>query len=78
MRIIYAGTPDFAVPALQHLIGSKHEVVAVVTKADRPSGRGRKITISPVKKLAVEHNIPIFQPEKLKKPPFTEELRPFN
>jgi methionyl-tRNA formyltransferase len=77
MRIIYAGTPNFAVPALQHLIDSKHEVVAVVTKADRPSGRGRKITISPVKKLAVEHNIPVLQPEKLKKPPFTEELRPF-
>ncbi|CAA6822639.1 MAG: Methionyl-tRNA formyltransferase (EC [uncultured Thiotrichaceae bacterium] len=66
LRIIYAGTPDFAVPALQALIDSKHQVVAVYTQPDRPAGRGRKVTFGPVKQLAVNAEIPVEQPESLK------------
>ncbi len=66
MKIIFAGTPDFAVPALQMLINSKNEVCAVYTQPDRPAGRGRKLTPSPIKNLALENNIPVFQPETLK------------
>lgn len=66
MRIIFAGTPDFAVPALQMLIDSDYEVCTVYTQPDRPSGRGRKLTASPVKALALSENIPVLQPETLK------------
>ncbi|MCF6203768.1 MAG: methionyl-tRNA formyltransferase [Methylococcaceae bacterium] len=66
MRIIFAGTPDFSVPALQMLIDSKHEVCAVYTQPDRPAGRGRKLTPSVVKTLALNAGIPVFQPETLK------------
>lgn len=64
-RIVYAGTPDFAVPALQALIdsaGESYEVVGVYTQPDRPAGRGRKLSVSPVKACAETHGIPIFQP----------------
>lgn len=71
LKVIYAGTPDFAVPALQALIDSEHDVIAVYTQPDRPAGRGRKLTPSPVKKIALEHNIPVFQPVNFK----TEECR---
>ncbi|MFC1867021.1 methionyl-tRNA formyltransferase [Thermodesulfobacteriota bacterium] len=64
-RIIFMGTPEFAIPALEGLIHNELDVVAVVTQPDRPKGRGRKLTASPVKKLAVEHNIAILQPEKV-------------
>ncbi|GAW87061.1 methionyl-tRNA formyltransferase [Bathymodiolus platifrons methanotrophic gill symbiont] len=66
MKIIFAGTPDFAVPALQMLLGSEHEVVAVYTQPDRPSGRGRKLQPGPVKQLALSADIPVFQPINLK------------
>ncbi|MFW2372406.1 MAG: methionyl-tRNA formyltransferase [Gammaproteobacteria bacterium] len=66
MKIIFAGTPDFSVPPLQALIDSEHEVVAVYTQPDRPAGRGRKLTSSPVKQLAQRHNIPVYQPHSLK------------
>jgi len=66
MRIIFAGTPEFAAETLQALITSEHEICAVYTQPDRPSGRGRKLTASPVKQLAVEHNIPVEQPENFK------------
>ena len=66
MKIIFAGTPDFAVPALQMLIDSEHKVCAVYTQPDRPAGRGRKLAPSPVKALALAANIPVFQPETLK------------
>ncbi len=66
LRIIYAGTPDFAVPALQALINSSHQIVAVYTQPDRPAGRGRKIHLGPIKRVAVEQNIPIEQPVSLK------------
>ena len=66
MRIIFAGTPDFAVPSLRMLLDSKHEVCAVYTQPDRPAGRGRKLQPSPVKELALSAGIPIFQPLSLK------------
>ncbi|MGB1580189.1 MAG: methionyl-tRNA formyltransferase [Nevskiales bacterium] len=66
MRIIFAGTPDFAVPCLQSLLHGPHEVIAVYSQPDRPAGRGRKLTASPVKQCALEHNIPVYQPIKLK------------
>ncbi len=66
MRIIFAGTPDFAVPALNMLIASGHEVCAVYTQPDRPAGRGRKLTPSPIKQLALQADIPVYQPQTLK------------
>ncbi len=66
MKIIFAGTPDFAVPALHMLIESEHEICAVYTQPDRPAGRGRKLTSGPVKTLALSADIPVFQPETLK------------
>ena len=66
LRIIYAGTPEFAVPALQALLVSQHEVVAVYTQPDRPAGRGRKLQFSPVKEVAVAANLPVEQPVNFK------------
>lgn len=66
IQIVYAGTPDFSVPALSALIQSDYEIVAVYTQPDRPAGRGREPRSSPVKLKAMEHNIPVFQPESLK------------
>jgi methionyl-tRNA formyltransferase len=66
MRIIFAGTPDFAVPALHKLIDSEHEICAVYTQPDRPAGRGRKLTPSPVKALALTAGLPVYQPENFK------------
>ena len=66
MRILFAGTPDFSVPSLQALLDSLHDVVAVYTQPDRPAGRGRKMLASPVKQLAMQHDIPVFQPDSLK------------
>jgi methionyl-tRNA formyltransferase len=75
MKIVFMGTPDFAVPCLQALIDNKHEVVGVVTQPDRAKGRGNKLTAPPVKILAEEYNIPVLQPEKVKTPEFVEKLR---
>lgn len=66
MKIIFAGTPDFAVPALAALINAGHEVVMVLTQPDRPAGRGMKLKASPVKVLAEQHDLFVFQPETLK------------
>lgn len=66
MKIIFAGTPEFAIPTLAALLRSGHEVCAVYTQPDRPAGRGRKLRPSPVKVLALEHGIPVFQPERLR------------
>jgi methionyl-tRNA formyltransferase len=68
LRIIYAGTPDFSVPALNALIASRHHVVAVYTQPDRPAGRGRALQASPVKTVAVDNNIPVYQPQSLRDP----------
>jgi len=75
MKIIFAGTPDFAVPALQMLLNSEHEVVAVYTQPDRPAGRGRKILPGPVKALALSTGIPVFQPLNLKQEADIAELK---
>lgn len=78
MRIIFMGTPEFAVPSLEILVENKYEVVAVVTATDKLGGRGGKQLLeSPVKKFAVSKGIPVLQPKNLKAPEFTEELRSF-
>ncbi|WEJ62905.1 methionyl-tRNA formyltransferase [Thiomicrorhabdus lithotrophica] len=66
LRIIFAGTPDFSVAPLQALLNSQHDVIAVYTQPDRPAGRGRKLTASPVKQVAEENGIAVYQPESLK------------
>ncbi len=68
MRIVFAGTPDFSVPVLQALLDSKHAVVGVYSQPDRPAGRGRKLRPGPVKQLALQYDIPVFQPLSLKDP----------
>ena len=78
LRIIFMGTPDFAVPSLQSLVESNSNVVAVVTVPDKPAGRGQKQTASPVKVYAESQGIPVLQPEKLKNPDFLEELKSYN
>ena len=75
VRIVYMGTPEFAVAPLDKLIKSGYKVVGVVTVADKPSGRGLKVNESAVKKYAAEHGIPVLQPLKLKDPAFLQELR---
>ncbi len=66
LRIVFAGTPEFAAPSLQALLGSRHDVVAVYSQPDRPAGRGRKIQFSPVKQLAVDAGVPVEQPLSFK------------
>lgn len=66
MKIVFMGTPDFSVETLKQIIAAGHEVSLVVTQPDRPRGRGKKPSYSPVKEFAVEHNIPCFQPEKIR------------
>ncbi|UHG90188.1 methionyl-tRNA formyltransferase [Spirosoma oryzicola] len=74
LRIVFMGTPDFAVASLQRLLGGGCHVVAVVTAPDRPSGRGLQLTPSAVKKAAEAANLPVLQPEKLRDPAFLEQL----
>lgn len=74
LRILYAGTPEFAVPPLRALLTSSHQVVGVYTQPDRPAGRGRKLTASPVKQLALEAAIPVFQPPTFRTPESVAEL----
>lgn len=74
LRIVFAGTPDFAARHLSSLLASHHEVVAVFTQPDRPAGRGKKLTPSPVKVLAEAHGVPVHQPVSLKKPEGQAEL----
>ena len=64
MKVVFFGTPEYAVPSLQAIISSKHQVVAVVTQPDKPVGRSNKLVPTPVKKLAMENNIPVFQYER--------------
>jgi methionyl-tRNA formyltransferase len=75
LKIIFMGTPEFAVPSLEILVESKFNVVAVITAPDKPQGRGQKLTASPVKESALKHNIPVLQPTNLKSPEFIEELQ---
>ncbi|MDZ4714528.1 MAG: methionyl-tRNA formyltransferase [Cytophagales bacterium] len=78
LRIIFMGTPEFAVPSLEILIQNKFNVVAVVTAPDRPQGRGQKLTPSLVKQSALKHGIPVLQPTNLKAPEFLQALGAFN
>jgi len=77
-RIIFAGTPDFSVACLSALLGTQHEVCAVYTQPDRRAGRGRKLLPSPVKALALEHHIPVYQPVSLRKAEAQAELAALN
>lgn len=74
LNIIFAGTPDFAAQHLQALIDSPHNVIAVYTQPDKPAGRGKKLQASPVKQLAEQHQIPVYQPKSLRKPETQAEL----
>lgn len=75
LKVVFLGTPEFAKTSLEAIHNSHHQVVGVVTVADKASGRGQKINQSPVKVFAAENNLPVFQPEKLRNPEFLEELR---
>lgn len=74
MRLVFAGTPDFAATALTALLGTHHTIVGVYSQPDRPAGRGRKLQPSPVKQVALDNAIPVFQPESLKTPEAQQEL----
>lgn len=74
MRVVFFGTPQFAVPSLEHLTGSPHQVVGVVTQPDRPRGRGHKVTDAPVKATALTHGLPVYQPTRLRDPEVAETL----
>lgn len=78
MRIVYMGTPDFAVGALEAIIEAGHQVVAVVTQPDKEKGRGKAVSMSPVKECAIKHGIEVFQPVKLRLPESVEVLRSYN
>ncbi len=78
LRIVFAGTPDFAARHLAALLSSEHEVIAVYTNPDRPAGRGKKLAAPPVKQLALEHNIPVYQPESFKSDEAKQELADLN
>ena len=75
MRIVFMGTPEFAVESLKILVENKYDVVGVITMPDKPAGRGYKVQYSAVKQYALEHNLRLLQPEKLKDDSFLEELR---
>lgn len=74
LKIIFAGTPDFAASALAALLTSEHQVIAVLTQPDRPAGRGMQLTASPVKQLALQHDLPVLQPTTLKSAEIQQQL----
>lgn len=78
LNIIFAGTPEFAAEHLKALIGSRHNVIAVYSQPDRPAGRGKKLTASPVKEVALAHNIPVYQPLNFKSDEAKAELAALN
>lgn len=75
LRIVFMGTPEFAVPSLEILLNNKKNVVGVITAEDKPQGRGQKLGGSPVKEVALQHGLKVLQPTKLKNPDFIEELK---
>lgn len=75
MRIVFMGTPDFAVPALETLIQSEHQVVGIVTQPDKPKGRGKAVQMPPVKAKALEYGIPVFQPVRIRNEEAIGQLR---
>lgn len=78
MKVVFMGTPDIAATVLESIINSKHEVVLVVTQEDKPKGRGKEMAMPPVKELALKHNIPVFQPHKLKTEESVAELKKYD
>ncbi len=78
LRIVFAGTPDFAAAHLRALIASEHDIIGVYSQPDRPAGRGKKLQPSPVKQVALEHGIPVYQPLNFKDPAAVEELKSLN
>jgi methionyl-tRNA formyltransferase len=74
MRLVFCGNPEFAVPTLEALLASHHQVVAAVTSPDKPRGRGRKLTALPVKDRALAAGLPVFQPKSLKDPEFLGQM----
>ncbi|MBP2652931.1 MAG: fmt [Firmicutes bacterium] len=74
LRVVFMGTPDFAVPCLDRLVKDNCEILTVVTQPDRPKGRGRKLTPSPVKEAALRYGLPVLQPEKIKTPDFIDQI----
>ena len=77
MRVVFMGTPDFAVGALEAIIKAGHEVAAVVTQPDKPKGRGKEVQMTTVKGCALAHDIPVFQPVKIREPEAVETLRTY-
>ncbi|MCC0635561.1 MULTISPECIES: methionyl-tRNA formyltransferase [unclassified Clostridioides] len=75
MKIVFMGTPDIAVPCLQKIIDEKYEILGVVTQPDKPKGRGKKLGMSPVKELAIENNIPVYQPIKARDKDFIDTMK---
>ncbi|EGT5421854.1 methionyl-tRNA formyltransferase [Clostridioides difficile] len=78
MKIVFMGTPDIAVPCLQKIIDEKYEILGVVTQPDKPKGRGKKLGMSPVKELAIENNIPVYQPIKARDKEFIDKIKSLN
>ncbi|MBN1481058.1 methionyl-tRNA formyltransferase [candidate division KSB1 bacterium] len=78
MKLVFMGTPEFAVPSLERLVYSEHTVVGVVTVPDKPAGRGQKLRPSAIKRVALDFDLPILQPEKLRDPQFVGELSAWN
>ncbi|CEQ24249.1 methionyl-tRNA formyltransferase [[Clostridium] sordellii] len=78
MKIVFMGTPEFAVPCLQKIIDEGHEVLAVVTQPDKPKGRGKKLAMPPVKELALKYDIDVYQPVKAREESFVEKLKEIN
>lgn len=78
MKIVFMGTPEIAVPCLQKIIDEGHEVLAVVTQPDKPKGRGKKLAMPPVKELAIENNIQVYQPVKAREESFVKILEEMN
>ena len=78
MKIVFMGTPDFAVGTLEALIEAGHEVVLAVTQPDKPKGRGKEMQFTPVKECALKHDIPVFQPRRVREEECIEELRKYN
>ncbi len=75
MKLVFMGTPDFAVGALEAIFVAGHQVAAVVTQPDKPKGRGKEVQMTPVKRCALSHGIPVFQPMKIREPEAVEQLR---
>jgi len=78
MRLVFFGTPEFALPSLTALIGTGYELVAVVTQPDRQRGRGRRLLPTPIKEEALRHGLPVLQPLRVREEPFIKELREVN